>query len=66
MIFELKFKDEFLSNVIVSTGSRYRVSKKRETGEGKRVLVALVEEHTELSEDHPKFLPSVAVLELAE
>lgn len=62
--FEMQFEDIVLVDVFRLSGDGDRVAQQGETGQRIIILVGLVEEQAEVGEDHPEFLPAVAVLEL--
>ena len=66
MILKLKFEHIVLADVVGHGGRVHVVAQQGKTGEGEVVLESFVEVETEVCEDHPQLLPSVAVLELAE
>ena len=66
MVLELKFEDVVLTDIITWVWSVNIVAQQRKTGQRKVILKCFVEVETEVSEDHPKFLPAVGVLELPE
>ena len=66
MILKLKFEHIVLADVVRHGGRVHVVAQQRKTGEGEVVLESFVEVETKVGEDHPEFLPSVAVLELSE
>lgn len=66
MVLELQPEDVVFADAIRLLRQRHVVAQQRKTGQRAVVLVALVEEQAQLSEDDPQLLPAVAVLEFAQ
>lgn len=61
---ELQFEDVLLVNAVRLLRGADCVAEQRETSQREVILVSLVKEQTEVGENNPEFLPTVAVLEL--
>lgn len=63
---ELQFEHVLFVDAVGLVGGAHRVSEQRETRQREIVLMSFVEEQAEVCENHPEFLPAVAVFELSE
>lgn len=61
---ELQLEDVLLVDAVRLLGRTDCVAEQRQAGQREVVLVSLVEEQAEISENDPEFLPAVTVLEL--
>lgn len=61
---ELQLEDVLLVNAVRLLRGADCVAEQRETSQREVILVGLVKEQTEVGENNPEFLPTVAVLEL--
>ena len=66
VVLELEFEHVVLTDIITWVWSVDIVAQQRKAGQREIILKCFVEVQTEISEDHPEFLPSVGVLELPE
>lgn len=62
----MQFKNIVFVNVFGLRWDGHGVAQQREAGQRVVILVGLVEEEAEVGEDDPQFLPTVAVLKLAQ